>query len=46
MEQTLNALASGGIMIIDDISTHQAFAYPDKTLEGFGLNVAPCSKAL
>lgn len=26
MEQTLNALASGGIMIIDDISTHQAFA--------------------
>jgi len=26
MEQTLNALAPGGIMIVDDISTHQAFA--------------------
>lgn len=26
MEQTLNSLASGGIMIIDDINTHQAFA--------------------
>ena len=26
MEYTLTALASGGIMIIDDISTHQAFA--------------------
>jgi hypothetical protein len=26
MEQTLNTLASGGIMIVDDISTHQAFA--------------------
>src|SRR5262249_47009581 len=26
MEQTLNALASGGIMIIDDVRTHQAFA--------------------
>jgi hypothetical protein len=26
MEQTLNSLASGGIMIIDDIGMHQAFA--------------------
>jgi hypothetical protein len=26
MEQTLLALASGGIMIVDDISSHQAFA--------------------
>jgi hypothetical protein len=26
MEQTLHALAPGGIMIVDDISTHQAFA--------------------
>ena len=26
MEQTVNVLASGGIMIIDDIGTHQAFA--------------------
>jgi hypothetical protein len=26
MEQTLNALAPGGIMIVDEISTHQAFA--------------------
>jgi hypothetical protein len=26
MEQTLNALAPGGIMIVDDISPHQAFA--------------------
>ena len=26
MEQTLKALAPGGIMIVDDISTHQAFA--------------------
>jgi len=26
MEQTLKALARGGIMIVDDMSTHQAFA--------------------
>jgi hypothetical protein len=26
MEQTLGVLAPGGIMIVDDISTHQAFA--------------------
>jgi hypothetical protein len=26
MEQTLSAMAPGGVMIVDDIGTHQAFA--------------------